>query len=502
MVLNCTLFLQGMLLGCQASTVCCHEMSALTPALAYSGHPPPAMDTAVEQLSDMFPQQARSFLLDIYEQAGCDLGRAVECLQVVLGISRPASPARRHPDNLQETAEQLGLETGDSGLSKQQSANRAVYQHLSHCNDSRTSSPARQGSRHQPVIGYPDLFPPEVTHTSAHPPCAGNTSARYCSWIYDQPRSQLNVLAQSQKWWPKYGAKNLPFVPKLVEQHTRGCNAGDTASPPTKLLNPSTSEADGAAVGHFQNDGQELCGHMADLQVQSTTTNQAVQCSSLNGTAASPVSQLLQASPSASQTPEQMAHQCIPRQSTVQSWSEFDASTSGSPISASADSPFDDTPEDARQKEHELQVIFITLPQMIIANALRECQYDIAEASDKCMEYVGMANGVPEWSESSDADTSSVAADSLAEAQSPRHRWGCIPDWLDDAESLQVRSSTACLAAPLYHCLLCQVLCSAQLFLHCISFFYNAVLFCLPACSAALVCTACEAFYIGEATVT
>ena len=412
------------------------------------------MDTAVEQLSDMFPQQARSFLLDIYEQAGCDLGRAVECLQVVLGISRPTSPARRHPDNLQETAEQHGLDTGDSGLSKQQSANRAVYQHLSHCNDSRTTSPVRQGSRHQPTSGHPDLFPLEVTNTSAHPTCVENTSARHRAWVYEQPRSQLNVLAQSQKWWPKYGAKNLPFVPKFVEQHARGCYAGDTASPATKLLNPSTNEADGVAVGHFQNDGRELSGHMADLQVQPTTIDQAVGCLSLNGTAASPVSQLIQARPSASQTPEQMAHQCIPRQSTVQSWSEFDASTSGSPISASADSPFDDTPEDATQKEHELQVIFITLPQMIIANALRECQYDIAEASDKCMEFVGMANGVPEWSESSDADTSSVAADSLAEAQSPRHHWGCTPEWLDDAESLQVRPPTASLAAPPYYCLL------------------------------------------------
>ena len=430
-------------------------MSALTPALGYSGRPPPAMDTAVEQLSDMFPQQARSFLLDIYEQAGFDLSRAVECLQVVLGISRPASPARHHPDNLQETAEQLGLDMGDSGLSKQQSANRAVYQHLSHCTDSRTSSPARQGSKHQPTTAHPDLFPLEVTNTCAHPSYVENTSARCRSWIHQQPRSQLNVLAQSQKWWPKYGAKNLPFVPNFVEQHSRGCNAGRTASPPTKLLNPSTSEADRLAASYFQDDGRELCGYMAHLQVQPTTTGPGVRSLLLNGTAASPMSQLIQARPSASQTPEQMAHQCIPRQSTVQSWSEFDASASGSPTSASADSPFDDIPEDARQKEEYLQGVFTGLPPMIIANSLRECQYDMAEASDKCMQFVGMANGVPEWSESSDADTSSVAADSLAEAQSPRPRSSCVPEWLDDAELLQVRSLAASLVAPLHSCLLC-----------------------------------------------
>ena len=448
------MMLQVMLLGCQASPVCCPEMSALTPALGYSGHPPPAMDTALEQLSDMFPQQARSFLLDIYEQAGFDLSRAVECLQIVLGISRPASPARHYPDDLQGTAEQLGLDMGDNGLSKQQSANRAVYQHLSHCTDSRTSSPARQGSRHQPTNAHPDLFPLEVTNTCAHSSYVENTSARCRSWIHEQPRSQLNVLAQSQKWWPKYGAKNLPFVPKFVEQHSRGCSAGGTVSPPTKLLNPATSEADGLAASYFQDDGRELCGYMADLQVQATTTDQGAGSLLLNGTAASPVSQLIQARPSASQTPEQMAHQCIPRQLTVQSWSEFDTSASGSPISASADSPFDDIPEDARAKEKYLQDIFTTLPAMMIANSLRECQYDMAEASDKCVQFVGMANGVPEWSESSDADTSSVAADSLAEAQSPKHRSGCIPEWLDDAELLQVRPATASLAAPL-HCFAC-----------------------------------------------
>lgn len=486
-------------------------MSDLTPALGYPGNPPPAMDTAVEQLSDMFPQQARSFLLDIYEQAGFDLSRAVECLQVVLGISRPASPARHHPDDLQETAEQLGLDMGDSGLSKEQSANRAVYQHLSHCTDSRTSSPARPRSRHQPTIAHPDLFPPEVTNIFAHS-YVEKSSARCRSWIHGQPKSQLNVLAQSQKWWPKYGAKNLPFVPKFVEHHSRGCDAGDTASPPTKL-HPPTSEAEGVAFGHFQNDKQELCGHMADLLVQPSTTDQGFGSSSLSGTAASPVSQLIQARLSASQTPEQMAHECIPRQSTVQSWSEFDASVSGSPISAVADSPFYDTPEDGRHKEHELQIIFSTLPGMIIANVLRECQYDMAEASDKCMQFVGMANGVPEWSESSDADTSSVAADSLAEAQSPRHRWACVPDWLDDAESLQVRSSTASLAARLRYCLLCQVLKSAKLFSQCSAVpSYSAYLIvctssctdtscsnCLPECAAPLGCItfdSCEALEV------
>lgn len=431
-------------MGCQASPVCCPEMSALTPALGYPGHPSSAMETAAEQLSDMFPQQARSFLLDIYEQAGCDLTKTVECLQVVLGISRPPSPVRHHPDELQEAVEQLQLHAGDSGLSKQQSADRAVYQHMSHCSGSRTSSPARLGSRHQPTIAHPDLFPPELTNTFSHTSYVEKPSARCRSWIHGQPGWQLNVLAQSQKWWPKYGAKNLPFVPNCVEQHSRGCNAGDTASLPTKLLNPTTSEADGVASGHYEHDGRDLCGHMADLEAQPTLTDPGPGSQLMNGTAASPMSQVSLAGASASQTSKQRGHHITPRQSIVQSWSEFDASASGSPSSACADSPFGDTPEDAKQKEQHLRDMFPKLPPMMIANALRECQYDMSEASDKCMQFVGMANGVPEWSESSDADTSSVAAESLAEAQSPRHRLACVPDWLDDAETLQVRTCNKC----------------------------------------------------------
>ena len=159
-------------------------MAALAPVLGYFGQPPSALDTAVEQLSDMFPQQARSFLLDIFEQAGCDLTRAVECLQVVLGISRPASPAKQPPDDLQGTSEQLGLNTGGSSLTKQKPANRAAYQLLSHCGDSRTSSPARQGSGNLPTIAHPDLFPAEVKNNIAHTSFVEDNSARCRSWIH------------------------------------------------------------------------------------------------------------------------------------------------------------------------------------------------------------------------------------------------------------------------------------------------------------------------------
>ena len=421
-------------MGCQASPVYCPEMSSLAPAI-HSGRRPTALDTPVEQLSDMFPQQARSFLLDIYEQAGCDLSRAVECLQVVLGISRPPSPARQHLDDWQRTDEQLGLDAVDSRSTKQKAANRAVYQHL------RTASPSRQRFSTQPTIAHPDLFPvpAEVTTNMAHTSVVEDTSARCRSWIHGQPGWQLNVLAQSDKWWPKYGAKNLPFVPKHMDQHSHGCNAGDTASPPTKLPNCSTTEAYAGAASNFQHDGQ-LTGHMADLDLQPTMIDQADGSILLNGTAARQASQLSKGRPSGNQMPEQPAHQCNPRHATVQSWSECDLSASGSVSSASAESPFDDAPADAKQKQKYLQRMFNTLPPMLVANALRECQFDISEASDKCMQFLSMAGGVPDWSESSDADTSSVAAESLTEAQSPRQDLGSVPEWLDDAEALQVRS--------------------------------------------------------------
>lgn len=421
-------------MSCQASPICCPEMTALAPVLGYSGEPPSALDTAVEQLSDMFPQQARSFLLDIFEQAGCDLTRAVECLQVVLGMSRPASPAKQPPDDLRGTPEQLGLDTGGSSVTKQKSANRAMYQLLSHCGDSRTFSPARQGSGNLPTIAHPDLFPAEVKNNTAHTSFVEDNSARCRSWIHGQPGWRLNLLAQSHKWWPKYGAKNLPFVPKHADQHCHGCNAGDTASPPTKLLNSATTaEAYGVAASLFESDKQ-LSAHLADLKLQPTLRGGSTL---LTATAASQVPQPSQARPSGNQTPEPSVLQCNPRQATVQSWSECDLSASGSASSASTDWPLDNAPKDAKQKQQYLQDMFNSLPPMMIANALRECQYDMSQASDKCIQFVGMANGVPEWSESSDADTSSVAADSLAEAQSPAHRMGCVPDWLDDAESLQ-----------------------------------------------------------------
>lgn len=432
-------------MGCQASPICCPEVAALAPALSYSGQPLSALDTAVEQLSDMFPQQARSFLLDIFEQAGCDLTRAVECLQVVLGISRPVSPARQPPDDLQGTSEQLVLDNGGSSFTKQKSASRAVYQLLSHCGDSRTSSPARQGSSNQPTIAHPDLFPAEVKINYAHTSVVEDTSARCRSWIHGQPGWQLNLLAQSHKWWPKYGAKNLPFVPKYADQHCHGCHAGGTASSPTKLPNSSTNaeaEAYGVAASHFEYDKQ-LSAHLADVKLQPSMTEQGGGSMLLTATAASQVPQTSQARPSGNQTPKPLVHQCKPRQATVQYWSECDLSASGSASSASAESPLDDAPKDAKQKQQYLQDMFNSLPPMMIANALRECQYDMSQASDKCMQFVGMANGVPEWSESSDADTSSVAAESLAEAQSPAHRMGCVPEWLDDAESVQVRQTIA-----------------------------------------------------------
>ncbi|KAL3152184.1 hypothetical protein ABBQ32_001273 [Trebouxia sp. C0010 RCD-2024] len=426
-----------MLMSCQASPICCPEMAALAPVLGYSGQPPSALDTAVEQLSDMFPQQARSFLLDIFEQAGCDLTRAVECLQVVLGMSRPASPAKQPPDDLRGASEQLGLDTGGSSVTKQKSANRAMYQLLSHCGDSRTSSPARQGSGNLPTIAHPDLFPAEVNNNFAHASFIEDNSARCRSWIHGQPGWQLNLLAQSHKWWPKYGAKNLPFVPKHADQHCHGCNAGDTASPPTKLFNSATSsEAYGVAASLLESD-KHLSAHLADLKLQPTQTEQGGRSTLSTPPTASQVPQPSQARPSGNQTPEPLVQQCNPRQATVQSWSECDLSASGSASSASADSPLGNAPKDAKQKQQYLQDMFNSLPPMMIANALRECQYDMSQASDKCIQFVGMANGVPEWSESSEADTSSVAAESLAEAQSPAHRMGCVPDWLDDAESLQ-----------------------------------------------------------------
>lgn len=97
----------------------------------------------------------------------------------------------------------------------------------------------------------------------------------------------------------------------------------------------------------------------------------------------------------------------------------------------------DNYPEDALQKLQYLKQVFCTLPDGLIENNLRETDYDMDRAIDLCFALLSMENGVAsgDWSDSSEADTSSVVPDNLEQPDSPQISAAHWPQ--DDSESLQ-----------------------------------------------------------------
>ncbi|DBA81773.1 TPA: hypothetical protein ACH3X1_007505 [Trebouxia sp. C0004] len=97
----------------------------------------------------------------------------------------------------------------------------------------------------------------------------------------------------------------------------------------------------------------------------------------------------------------------------------------------------DNYPEDALQKLQYLKQVFCTLPDGLIENNLRETDYNMDRAIDMCFALLSMENGVAsgDWSDSSEADTSSVVPDNLDQPDSPQISAAHWPQ--DDSESLQ-----------------------------------------------------------------
>ena len=113
--------------------------------------------------------------------------------------------------------------------------------------------------------------------------------------------------------------------------------------------------------------------------------------------------------------------------------------------------PDDDRPADAGQKLDSMKRVLEGVPALsdhILANTLREHQYNEAAAVTACIELVAMQGGDPDWSSESDVDGSSVTTDSYAEAESPLHTIKAVAKYWppDDAEKLQA----SCIAAKLY----------------------------------------------------
>jgi len=112
----------------------------------------------------------------------------------------------------------------------------------------------------------------------------------------------------------------------------------------------------------------------------------------------------------------------------------------------------DNYPEDALQKLQYLKQVFRTLPDGLIENNLRETEYDMDRATELCFALLSMENGVAsgDWSDSSEADTSSVVPDNLEQPDSPQISAAHWPQ--DDSESLQVYTSALCAAKFCYCC--------------------------------------------------
>ena len=434
-------------MGCQASPMHLLELSSLAPALGCSGRPPfeAGEKDAGEKLSDLFPQEERSFLLDIHEQTGCNLDRTIECLTALLGTSRPNSPARQDSDALQETAEQLWAHVEGSNTAEQLSANGWLADHhsLGPCDDSAASNTAHQRAASQPNMAHPDLFPAEVTSNCAQISCVDRSSAQRQPQSRHQAVGQLeslaiaSLVARHRKWWPKRGVSELSLAHTHLHQRSDNRIVRDTSSSPTKLRNHTTKEAFGASASQSIHPRQ-VYDDLIHSQPQHTTTDRGAGRVWSQGISASQVSQTCKARPTTSQLYKQPVEQ-YDSHATWQSWP--DCSLTGSASTAFADHPTDVVPETVEQKHHCLQQVFSNLSRMMIANALSESDFDLEKAKDKCLQLLQMEGGVTDWSESSDADTSSVAAESLAEAQSPR-TWSGANSWwqLDEAEALQVSS--------------------------------------------------------------
>ena len=420
-------------MSCQTSPAHLPNMPSAAAAFGYSGRPPSAPDSAVEQLHDMFPQQARSFLLDIYEQAGSDINRAVECLETVLGTSRPQSPTR------QASVEDWCAAAEGSNLAGQQSATavRANHQHLSHDADSRMSNVAIP-----PSVTHADLFPPEVKTASANV-LHVELHLTPCHLLAHQQK-QRQVVAQRRLWWRQYGEDGSVMADSSLDQCHYSHSAKYTASSPTKLRSLAINEALGGSAS--QPTPTQLYDDLAHLQPQQTTIKGGNTSTQSSATAASQAPQICKASPTGPHLGKQPVEQYDFPDATWDSQSEPDLSMSKGtcPASAELSGSHAHGMQQLQESQFQLERVFENMSARVIANVLSECKGDVDAASVKCLGLLSLENGVPDWPSSD--DSSSIATDSQAEAQSPRQWLPTGSEWdLDDAQALQARKPNAVL---------------------------------------------------------
>ena len=290
---------------------------------------------------------------------------------------------------------------------------------------------------------HPDLFPKENAFVADGYDCVEHQDTLDSQLFQQQVDMQLQscpeFLVQNQgkcrQWWRKQDAHKLRITP------TCGLHAKQ-ADIYCHLTKSPTSPAHSANLGAPSKAlGTEYWPQQGSLNDVAHDLSQV----SINTTAAWPqVSQSQQLDDAISNN----SQSSVPLE---QDWLEPSASLHEPEHWQRAIFAGDNYPEDALQKLQYLKQVFSSLPDGLIENNLRETDYDMDRAIEMCFALLSMENGVAsgDWSDSSEADTSSVVPDNLEQPDSPQISAAHWPQ--DDSESLQVHTSAFC-AAKLFFC--------------------------------------------------
>ena len=291
---------------------------------------------------------------------------------------------------------------------------------------------------------HPDLFPKENASVANDSDSVEHQDTLDSQLFQQQVDMQLqscpDFLVQNQgkcrQWWRKQDAHKLRITPTCglhAKQADIYCHLTKSPTSPAHSANlGAPSKALGTEYWPQQGSLNEVAHDLSQVRISSTTT------------AWPQVSQSQQLDDAISNN----SQSSVPLE---QDWLEPSASLHEPAHWQRAMFAGDNYPEDALQKLQYLKQVFSSLPDGLIENNLRETDYDMDRAIEMCFALLSMENGVAsgDWSDSSEADTSSVVPDNLEQPDSPQISAAHWPQ--DDSESLQVYTNAFC-AAKFCHC--------------------------------------------------
>lgn len=277
---------------------------------------------------------------------------------------------------------------------------------------------------------HPDLFPKENAFVADDFNCAEHQDTLDSQLFQQQVDMQLQrcpeLLVQNQgkcrQWWGKQDAHKLRTTP-TCGVHTKQADIYRhlTKSPTSPAHSANLGAPSKACLGteYWPQQGSlnEVAHDLSQVRISTTTAWPQVSQSQQLDDAISNIS-----------------HSSVPLE---QDWLEPPSLHEPAHWQRATVFAGDNYPEDALQKLQYLKQVFCTLPDGLIENNLRETDYDMDRAIDLCFALLSMENGVAsgDWSDSSEADTSSVVPDNLEQPDSPQISAAHWPQ--DDSESLQ-----------------------------------------------------------------